>query len=240
MKNRILVVDDDKELRDEIRFCLEEYKVIEAGDGKEALRILRRANDIGLVLLDIRMPGMTGIELLEKIRETDQSIGIIILTGHGTKEVVIDILRKRANDYFEKPFNVCKLKESIERILSSKKDKNEIGAMNLEDRIKRAKKFISENCCKKINLKDVTEIVCLSNKYFSRMFKKITGKNFVQYKSEIKIKKAKEFLRKTSFNISQIAIKLGYNNAESFCRDFVKTTGCAPKNYRKKYIKKLS
>jgi len=234
MKNKILIVDDDEELRDELRYCFEEFMFVEAGDGREALKVLKRAHNIDLILLDIKMPGMDGIELLEKIRENDLNIGIIILTGHGTKEVVVSAIKKRANDYFEKPININELKESIEKLLRNKNRKNNIEAMDIVDKIKMSEEFIKENYFKQINLKDVASMICLSRKYFSRMFRKITGKRFVQYKSEIKMKKAKEYLKNTSLNISQIAFKLGYDNAESFCRDFVMSAGRSPRDYRKK------
>jgi YesN/AraC family two-component response regulator len=233
MQYKILVVDDDKDFRDEFRNALEEYEIAEAFDGEEALRILKRPNEIGMVILDVMMPGLRGTEVLKEIKKISPELGIIILTGHGSKNVIVEALRGRADEYIEKPVDIDKMKEIIERIFEAKRGRGDINIINIKDKIERTKRFIEINCYKKVGLKDAAEAVCLSPKYLSRIFKQNTGAGFNKYKLEIKIKKAKELLKNTGYNIEQISDKMGYRNIESFIRIFKKLTGHTPAQYRK-------
>jgi len=114
---RILLVDDHAAFRSEFRACFEEYEITEACNGAEALEILRKSNRIDLVILDVNMPGMSGIQVLEEIRRTTPDIGIIIQTGYGSKEVFLKVLREKADYYIEKPLNIETTREAIERTL---------------------------------------------------------------------------------------------------------------------------
>ena len=115
---RILLVDDHAAFRSEFMACFEEYDIIEASNGEEALEILNKPNQIDLVILDVNMPGMNGIQVLEKIRSTTPDIGIIIQTGYGSKEVFLKAFREKVDDYLEKPLNIKVTREVIERELS--------------------------------------------------------------------------------------------------------------------------
>jgi DNA-binding response OmpR family regulator len=114
---RILLVDDHAAFRSEFKACFEEYDMIEACNGEEALGILRKPNRIDLVILDVMMPGMNGIQVLEEIRRTTSNVGIIIQTGCGSKEVILKALRGKADDYIEKPLNIEATRKVIERTL---------------------------------------------------------------------------------------------------------------------------
>ena len=117
MPNTILLVDDDRDFRDEFKDCFDAYRIVEAGDGDEALRILKKPNDIDLVILDVKMPGIKGTEVLREIREIAPDLGIIILTAHSSEDVAIAALKGHADDYVEKPMNVDKTREIIEGLL---------------------------------------------------------------------------------------------------------------------------
>ncbi len=234
MTEKILVVDDDKEFRSEFKEFLEGYDVMEAANGTEALDILKRAHEISLVVLDVRMPGPSGTEVLREIRKIDPNLGIIILTGHSSKEVVIEALKGHADDYVEKPLDVLRIKEVIEKVLDSKRGESDIYTPGLKGKIEKIKRFTERNCYKKIGLKEAADVLYMSPKYFSRVFKQQTGMSYSQYKLRIKADKAKELLAETGFNVNQIANKLGYENSESFIRQFKKITKTTPTEYRKK------
>lgn len=234
MPDKILIVDDDEDFRSELKDFLEGYQVVEASNGREALALLRRANEIGLVLLDVMMPGPSGLDILKEIKKTDPKLGIVILTGQSTKDVAIEALKGRADDYIEKPMDPEKVKEIIDRVLEPRKSVDDIDTSDIEGKIKKVKRFIEINCFKKTCLKDAAEAVCLSPKYLSRIFKQATKKSFSQYRLGIKISKAKELLAKGGHNVNQISDKLGYENAESFIRQFKKFTRLTPTGYRKK------
>jgi two-component system, response regulator YesN len=238
MAEKILIVDDDYELRSELRDFLDGYDVIEASSGEEALDILKVANEISLVILDVMMPGISGLDVLTELKKTDPTISIIILTGHSSKDVAIEALKSHADDYIEKPLNISRIKESIERLLGKRRGEVEISAMGLKDKLAKVKSFIERNCYKKITLKEAAESVCLSPKYLSRIFKEQLKTGFSDYKLALKIEKAKELLDKSGYNINQISEKLGYENAESFIRQFKKLTRKTPTEYRKKTPKR--
>lgn len=98
--------------------------------------------------------------------------------------------------------------------------------------VKKAVAFLSENYDKDISLQEIANTISLSPHYFSRLFKTITGLNFVDYLTEIRISQAKQLLRQTSMMISEVAEKVGYRDASYFTRVFVKTVGTSPREYR--------
>jgi two-component system response regulator YesN len=237
MPDKILVVDDDAEFRSELKDYLEDYEILEASDGREALRLLSRANEIGVVILDVNMPGLSGTDCLKEIKRTDPNLGIIILTGHSSKDVAIEALKGHADDYIEKPLDIPNIKQAIEKLLEKREGETDIVATDIKAKIEKVKRFIERNCYKKITLNDAASSICLSPKYLSRVFKQHTKRGFNDYKLSLKINKAKGLLEKTGYNINQISDKLGYENAESFIRQFKNHTKCTPTEYRKKALK---
>lgn len=234
MAEKILIVDDDADFRQELGDLLEDYEVQEASSGAECLKVLKRANEIGLVILDVRMPGLSGTDVLEEVKKTDPDLGIIIITGYSSKDVAIEALKGHADDYIEKPVEPQKLKEIVERLLAKRRGEPEINTAGIRGKIEKIKQFIQRNRFKKTTLKDAASSVYLSPKYLSRVFKQQAGRSFSAFKLGIKIDAAKELLKKTAFNINQISDRLGYENPESFIRQFKKLSGKTPSAYRKK------
>jgi DNA-binding NtrC family response regulator len=115
----ILIVDDEEGLREGLGKLLEDegYVVLCAETGEEALDVLQQSRT-DLVLTDMRMPGMDGIELLKKIRERYGDLGVIILTGYGQIESYIEAMNFGAIEYVSKPFKIKELKFIINKVLS--------------------------------------------------------------------------------------------------------------------------
>lgn len=118
MTDTILVVDDDARVRDSIGNVLrdEGYDVVTANDGNEALRCVER-HDPRLVLLDVWMPELDGIEVLSRIKQTHASLPVIVLSGHGNVEIAVKATRMGAVDFIEKPFSIDGLLSSVVRAL---------------------------------------------------------------------------------------------------------------------------
>jgi DNA-binding NtrC family response regulator len=118
---RILVVDDDINLLESICRGLRNkgFQVIEALSAEEALKHIDFNNEssIDLVLADYIMPGMSGIDLLEKVREKSSSLPVIIMTAHWRKQIVIDAMRRDCNSFIEKPFTLDKLVKEIAMVI---------------------------------------------------------------------------------------------------------------------------
>ncbi len=234
MPYHILLVDDDPYFRSEFREVMEEFDIIEAADGEEMLKILKKPHNIDLIILDQMMPGMKGTDLLREIQDTTPNIRIVLLTGQASQEVAIESLRGHATDFIEKPLNAQKLEKLKELVLSSpkgEKDKNTGGVIG---KIEQAKYFAQRNYDKKLTLEDVANAVCLSPKYLSRLFKEHTSTRFSDYKLKIRMERAKELLRNKGDNIEEIAYRLGYQNSESFIKVFHKFNNCTPKHYRER------
>ncbi|MDE3249153.1 MAG: sigma-54-dependent Fis family transcriptional regulator [Bacteroidota bacterium] len=106
----ILIIDDEKAIRKTLGEILsyEGYKMEEAGDGEEALKKFREKT-YDVVLCDIKMPKMDGIEFLEKAREINNDVPIIMISGHGTIETAVEAVKKGAYDYISKPPDLNRL-----------------------------------------------------------------------------------------------------------------------------------
>jgi len=115
---RILVVDDDKELADTVEeFLLKMgYSVTAAYGGREAL-IRFREGDFRLVITDLKMPEIDGLELLKKVRMVDDKVVVIVVTGYGSIESAVNAIKDGAYDYIQKPFRMDELQIIIERAL---------------------------------------------------------------------------------------------------------------------------
>ena len=113
---KILVLDDEKRVREEIEEFLigNNYKVYKAASPSEAFTVLKNIKiDIGII--DIKLPEMDGITVMKKIKEQDPTIEIIMISGHGDMNSVIDAMRSGAADYFPKPFRLLEINNAIER-----------------------------------------------------------------------------------------------------------------------------
>lgn len=118
---RILVVDDELLIRDLLYdfFSSRNYDIILAESGSKALEILG-VEDIDLILTDLKMPDMDGLELLRRADTKKNGPPVIIMTGFPSIESTIEALRLRVADYIIKPFNINRLFESIEAVLEEK------------------------------------------------------------------------------------------------------------------------
>jgi len=237
MSYNLLLVDDDAAFRFEFCDCFDGYDITQAADGETALRILKKPNAIDLVLLDVEMPGIKGNDVLLEMKKLKSDIKIVMLTANRSKDVVIESLKNKADEYIEKPMNVEVTRRIIEKVLGEKESKDIPDTGNVKAKIEKVKKFLERNFDKKVSLKEASEYVGLSAKYLSRVFEDLAGTGFSDFKSSVKVKKARELLVQ-GFNVNQISDRLAYANAESFIRTFKKVTGFTPALFRDRQIEK--
>ena len=116
MEKKILLVDDEKDIREIVNLALADmgYQVLEAEDGEKALRIFQKAQP-PIVLTDIKMPNMDGIELLQKIKRENPETEVVMITGHGDMDLAIKSLKYEATDFITKPINVNVLEIALQR-----------------------------------------------------------------------------------------------------------------------------
>jgi DNA-binding NtrC family response regulator len=122
MKGKILIVDDDADLRSVLRQILEDMgEVIEASNGPEALALLKREKPL-LMLLDVSMPGMGGLAVLEAARQIEPMLPIVMLTGEPDLKIAKDALEGGAASYVTKPFDADVLLAEVSRLTGAEGD----------------------------------------------------------------------------------------------------------------------
>lgn len=231
----ILLADDDNEFRQEFRMFFDDYRVLEARNGREVLEILGKPHVVDLVILDERMPEMTGTDALAEIKRIQPDLYTIILTGHSSEYVAIKALKAHTDDYFIKSVGIKKLKKIIDNLLTERTYRDGLEGDDTAAKVEKIREYIERNADKVISLADIARVVYLTPKYISRIFKEYTGMTFNQYKLSVKVKLAKKFLLDSTRGVNQIANELGYKNAESFIRIFKKEEACTPGEYRERH-----
>ena len=118
--NKILIIDDETDLRDLIKDVLEEegYEVFCASNGADGI-LLNETINPDLIVLDLRMPGMDGIETLQNIRKNDDKVIVVILTGYGCPDTIRDAVNLNVSEYLSKPFENRELLSIIGRVLTN-------------------------------------------------------------------------------------------------------------------------
>ena len=125
-KNHILVVDDEQNMLLTMQFILEVagYKITTAEDGQEALeRILKaesNGNPVELLVTDIQMPRLTGMELIDELNRLEIGIPVLAITGYGDEQMITELSRKGCDEYLDKPFDDEDLVERVVALLEEK------------------------------------------------------------------------------------------------------------------------
>src|SRR3989339_1189851 len=116
---RILVVDDEKGVRDSLKMILEyeKYEVLFADNGEQALKQLA-AGSVDLMLLDVKIAGMDGLEVLQSVREKNVDLPVVMISGHGTVETAVEATKLGAFDFLPKPLDRDKLLVTVRNALN--------------------------------------------------------------------------------------------------------------------------
>ncbi|MDY6861608.1 MAG: response regulator, partial [Thermodesulfobacteriota bacterium] len=140
MSKSILVIDDDRLIRVQMSDSLQEkgYDVTMAEDAERGLDILRTRN-FDLVILDIILPGMSGIEAISKMKEIDPDTIIIMITGHGSNKLAMEAIDAGAYDYFTKPIKMDEMEIMIKRALEKRRLEKEL--VSLREKLKSKYEF---------------------------------------------------------------------------------------------------
>jgi len=131
----ILVVDDEELIRDLCARALKGYTVLQAEGGEQALEIMQGRN-VDVVLTDVMMPLMNGLDLLREIKERAPNQAVVVMTGYADKEIILKALKADADDFINKPINLIQLKTTIDKVLEKKALKEELALLKRSDRLK--------------------------------------------------------------------------------------------------------
>ncbi|WP_051623421.1 response regulator [Clostridium hydrogeniformans] len=127
MKNKVLIVDDVKNIREMLRTCLQDegYEVFEATCAREAMECIEKEN-IKIVFSDIKMPEVNGTELLKSIKNHNRNIIVIIMTAFGTIKNAVQCTKYGASAYLQKPFTAKRVKGILDEVLGKEQAKTDI------------------------------------------------------------------------------------------------------------------
>ena len=238
-KPLILVIEDNFELRDYIVTLLSySAKVIVGNNGKEGLN-LAFSNIPDIIISDIMMPVMDGIESTQKAKNDIRTshIPIILLTAKTNQESEIEGLSYGADDYITKPFNPQVLKLRVNNLLKlTQKKKEEIcnGTEKLNERelsfLTNFKNIVLENISSsEFGIDEICHIMAMSRMQLYRKMIAIINKKPSQYIKEIKMKKAYNLMKEKGLNITETMYEIGYTNYSHFTRLFVEVNQISPR-----------
>jgi DNA-binding response OmpR family regulator/anti-sigma regulatory factor (Ser/Thr protein kinase) len=247
LKPEILLVEDNKEILDFIsREIAVDYMVRKASNGTEALEILKNGT-IQLVISDIMMPVMDGLELCKKIKTNLEysHIPIILLTAKNSLHAKIEGLEMGADAYIEKPFDFEHLSAQISNLLMNRNKIKEYFASSPLSQIRtigytktdkafleKLKQVIDENLINiDIDVERMAKIMNMSRPTFYRKIKALSNLTPHELIHITRLKKAAELLSDGNYKVYEVAAMVGYSLQTNFARDFHKQFGMTPSEY---------
>jgi len=239
-KASVLLVDDELKLLNSTADLLkDEFHIIKALNGRHAWNYLVEMQT-DCIVLDIVMPEMTGLELLEKKRQHGNKTPVIVATGNSCLDYAEACADLGVNGYIRKPYDVEELAQRIRGILSAavnKKRKSHKTGTLMHPKVQLALTYVQHNYQSPISLKSTSRKFNISEDHLNRLFKKEIGKTFSQHLIRFRIEKTKNLLSETPFPLSEIAETTGFSRLQSFFQLFKKYTQMTPGEYRQKYSK---
>lgn len=248
----VLIVEDNHELRKFLKSQLQRfYQILEAENGKQGLLIaINKLPDV--IISDIMMPEMDGIELLDTLKNTIETshIPVILLTAKSSVESKIEGLNYGADYYITKPFDTDFLKASVENLIKFRKKffdrlQNNAKAISLNPGeiviTSKDEQFLKEIISlvetslndPKFNIDVIANTLNMSRVTFNRKFKSLTNITPVEFVSEMRLKRARQYLDAGETDIANVAYKAGFNGAGYFSTCFKEYYKISPSAYLK-------
>lgn len=242
----VLVIDDNTDIRQYERTLLQdEYIVLEAADGKEGLAVaLKEVPD--LVICDVMMPVMDGLELTEQLKTNTATshIPVIMLTAKTLEEHRVEGYEHGADSYITKPFHSKVLLARIENLLrqrqllknlyqGTKEAEKEISEAHLEDRdkqfLRQLQAIIQQNLSdSEFGVEDMGQQIGLSRVQLYRKVKAMTGSSVVDLLRKARLAKARRLLETRSMSVSEVAYEVGFSAPSYFTKCFKEEYGMLP------------
>lgn len=249
---KILIADDERSerelLTEEIaeRFAHEaQTRVVENGRAAVETAALWNAD---IVLMDIEMPGLNGIEAAKRILAQSPDCKIIFITAYSIFSYAQEAVKMGACDYILKPVNPDDLERSVRHSMQQAESQRELEAMvpvaetltdgapydKASQLMGNVKRYLQQNyMLYGVSLDSISDILKINASYFSVLFKKHFGVNFSDYLTELRINAAKELLSDPFLAASEVARMVGYESPNYFARAFKKNTGMTPTEFRR-------
>lgn len=207
-----------------------------ANDGADGLK-LAQTIDPDIIITDINMPMMSGLDMVEALRGSGYDGKIIILTGYRYFEYAKRAIDNRTNCYLLKPVDIVKLREAVLAAVSEldKYKRNKVMTDKSESdlEIKKILDYVNEHYAENISLHDISRIYYMDESYISKLFKSYVGKNFIAYITDKRAEKAKSLLAETNMSVEDVMLAVGYKDVKHFRNIFKASAGMPPAAYRK-------
>lgn len=242
---KLIIVDDESMTRQGLSEWISSgdfgIEVVgKAEDGILGLELaLEKKPDI--ILSDIRMPRMNGIEFTSAVREKLPDVKIIFLSGYSDKEYLKAAIKIQAVDYVEKPVDMEELKKVIKNTVAICMKKREIAVdrdwkspdgSEINSTVRQVMRFIEEHYNEDLSIKYIADSVYLTPTYLCMLFKKQAKRTINDYIEEVRVGKAKLFLGDRRVKLYEISNIVGYKSPNYFTKVFKKLTGVSPSGFR--------
>ena len=248
---KVVVVEDEEIARKGIIFTINWDALNcmiagEAANGEEGAEVIRRLSP-DIIVTDLKMPRMDGVEMIAKLREQGNRAKFIILTAYGDFKYAQSAVKLGVSDYLLKPLKDGDLEQAVTRIIDQLEEGDRLRQKEEEETpifrfnadrkaknkyVEQAIKQIREHYKEDINISTVAEQLQISEGYLSRVFKKETDYTFTTYLSYYRMKVAMELLKEGNLKVYEVADAAGYSDTAYFSAQFKKIVGIAPSEYQ--------
>lgn len=214
-----------------------------AADGEHALEMARERKP-DAVLTDILMPNMTGLELAARLRNEFPQIKVALMSAYDDFHYAKEAIRYGVKGYLLKPILRDEFVELFRGVADDLRKENEAVASKIPNigkeraagernpYVAMAKRYIAENYMERIRLEEVSERLHVNPNYFSTLFKRETGKNFIDYVNEVRINESMKLLLQTDYKVFEISMSVGFGNFSYFNKVFKRISGVTPQWFR--------
>ncbi|MCI9008225.1 MAG: response regulator [Lachnospiraceae bacterium] len=233
---KIVIVEDEFRTRQGLGHLINKVdlgcRVIgEAENGYEGLKMIRDLEP-DIVITDIRMPKMDGLEMIEKVQAMGIECVFAILSGYADFEYARQGLRLGVKEYLLKPATISDVKELLRKLSEEGKERAEDEqTAEYSPAVKEMVSVIEENYGMRLGLDGFSDRFRLTPEYLSNLFAKETGMTFSNYLKKVRIEKAKELILNTDMKIYEVAYSVGYPDQKYFSKVFKEYTGVSAKQY---------
>lgn len=252
---KVLLVEDEVFVRESVKELIHWEEMGfelagEAGNGADALAMIK-ADPPDLVLTDIVMPLMDGIELLKETRKAGITSKFVMLTCMGEFEYMRQAMEYGASNYVLKlSMSVNDLREMLQKVSDElakakhiERNSSRSADEGLSDsgihpetishpEVNKILAYIEQNYDQDITVKSLSHYVMMGENYVSALFKKKIGQNLIHYLHQVRVNKAIDYLKQTDLHINEIGVKVGFANDNYFIKIFKRITGSTPSQYR--------
>ena len=242
---KVLIVEDEELIRKGIVLTVDWAAmgcvvVGEASNGLEGLEQIQRCSP-DLIITDLKMPQMTGIEMLEQLRSAGKKTHVIILTAYDSFSYVQSALRLEAVDYLLKPFHDGDLEKAVARVQAKLNPRQPV-LTEPDEKKGSSNRYVSEAIGyimqhyqdPDISVSSVAQSLNISEGHLSHTFKKETGSTILNYLTRYRIHKAMELLKDCRCKVYEAAEQVGYRDIGYFSNTFKKVTGLTPSEHQER------